>query len=157
MSNIEFDSPAARVIEQFSGIDKEQFRIPTNLPDLAFLRALSIQGRLRTFSGVETDAAAVDLITITPAVGETFFIYNLILNTNSVATTNFRVLFGNDIRLSVRLLTANSTFNTKYFDSFVGNGTSSIIVQYTNSIAGIKTANLLGWVENTSRIRDVSI
>ena len=75
--SVEFNTPAERVIESFK--PKNEFRLNTSLPDFAFLRALSVQGRLRYFQDTISTAA----ITITPSTGETFFFYKLIaLNVN---------------------------------------------------------------------------
>ena len=155
--SVEFDTPAARVIKQFSGKDEEQFRVPTNLPDLTFLRALSVQGRLFQRQNTRTVASAANLITLTPATGETFFIYDLFLAstgssvwtvTNKGVSKTFRTLgiAGQNI----------ATYNTKYFDSIVGDGVSTFIVAI-DATSGIRNATLLFWRENTSRIRDVTI
>ncbi len=84
--DIEFDSPAARIVKQFSEDTKEQFRIPVNLPDLSFLRALSVQGRLIYQTGsVANDAA--DIITITPSNGSTLFVYRIIFSSFATVAT----------------------------------------------------------------------
>ncbi len=110
-SIIEFESPAARVIEQFSGKDEEQFRIPVDLPDISFLRALSVQGRLRYFSGTHLVP-----ISIVPPTGETLFIgggfYNLggsVIKTITVGTTPMGVAVNS---YNNRIYVANKDSNT---------------------------------------------
>ena len=150
--SVEFDSPANRVIAQQQ--PKNQFRIDTSLPDIAFLRQLSVQGRLRFFQG--STAGTADIITITPATGETFFIYKLYLSTAALQgvytisnSGNTRVI----ISLGTNLAAGTETFDLP--DSLVGNGIDSIIINCV-STTGTSRGSLVGWVENTSRIRDVT-
>jgi len=126
--------------------DRSQFGIPTNLPDLAFLRKLSIEGRLRYFTVVD------DTLTITPAIGDTVFIYKLILN-SILNTPLFTFLNDGNVRLAVQSGT-NTVRQIDIFDSLVGDGTKSITI--TSSAVSIRTT-ALGWVENTSRIRDPTV
>ena len=158
MSNIEFETPATRVIKQFSGKDDEQFRIPADLPDITFLRALSIQGRL-TYNVVTNTG---DPLVITPADGTTFFVYQIVLtnisttNINTFTITNngnVRLVIRINARISVEGVVANPSLIIPFFDSLVGNGIK------TFEIAGDRTEDItvLGWNENTSRIRDVTI
>ena len=156
MSNIQFDTPANRVIAQQQ--PKNQFRIDTSLPDLPFLRQLSIQGRLRYFNGEVIDDTA-NAITITPTEGETLFIYQLIVtnSTNNIVAT----LFNNDqTRLVIRSGTSGTNVSDASIipivDSLVGNGLKTIRVEIATATNGIGNVSLLGWVENTSRIRDVT-
>ena len=152
--SVEFDTPANRVIAQQQ--PKNQFRIDTSLPDLAFLRQLSIQGRLRTFSGSRTAAAGADFLSIVPANGQTLFIYSFYI-THTGADLEFNVAYDGNIRLSVRLTgLTTGVYDAPYFDSFVGDGIKTLTIGYTTSTSGTKQAILLGWVENTARIRDVS-
>ena len=157
MSNIEFDTPANRIISEFA--PKNKFGIQL-LPDLAFLRQLSIQGRLRTFRGFTLQAdPAINppLIDETISNGETLFVYSLVMNSTSVDNT-FTVDYGSERRLTVQTSStgANSSFTSPFFDSYVGDGTKALIVDWTTSNAGAKQVIILGWVENTSRVRDVS-
>ena len=149
---IEFESPATRIIKQFSGKDEEQFRIPVDLPDITFLRALSIQGRLRYFNG-----SGIAPISITPNVGETLFIYRTILSPNDANASTFT--FVNDGNNRFTIVTGSATTGTDpsvidIMDSIVGDGTKVLTLtpNRDNSLC-----SLLGWVENTSRIRDVAI
>ena len=145
--SIEFETPAARVIEQFSGKDKEQFRIPTNLPDLSFLRALSVQGRLFYQVAVATDNDVI------PATGATFFCYQVVIS-NAGATARTIVISNNSqTRLSIRI-NAQTVLVIPFFDSLVGN--SSKVFTVTPSGAATEIT-VLSWIENTSRIRDVTI
>ena len=155
MSNIEFDTPANRIIEQFRDIN--QFIPNPKLPDLGFLRQLSIQGRLITRHGFATQSAPENMITIKPASGQTLFVYSLTFGADSTSGfTSLVVDWGTDRRLRIALRDTIPTYSAPYFDSFVGDGTTVLTVTWTASIAGNKTVTLLGWTENTSRIRDVS-
>ena len=151
--SVEFDTPAARVIKQFSGKDEEQFRIPVNLPDITFLRALSVQGRLRYFTG--TAVGANTAITVTPVTGETFFIYQVSASASSGSVRP--QIFNDGIQRTDDFitLTGNSIIEINIIDSLVGNGIKTITV--TNASTGTMISSLRGWVENTSRIRDVTI
>ena len=153
MSDIEFDTPATRVIKQFSEDGKEQFRIPADLPDLAFLRRLSIQGRL-----FYENQASINTFTLTHnvAVGSTDFIYKMILNVGSGGAWTFVLNNNNQERLTIRLV--GVSFVIDILDSLVGDGVKTFTVVATET-AGATTASitLLGWTENTSQIRDVTI
>ena len=149
MSNIQFDTPANRVIAQQQ--PKNKFRIDTSLPDITFLRQLSVQGRLRFF---QQDLTA-DPISIVPPTGETFFFYRAQVFNRS--TTNSTVIISNDgidrwnqILLSVSFPV---TWTIDFIDSLVGDGTKAFTM---TSSASLVRASLFGWVENTSRIRDVT-
>ena len=143
---IEFETPAARVIKQFSDTGKEPFRIPVDLPDLAILRQLSIQGRLRF------NIATNSTLTLTPTIGETQFIYKVYLNATS-AFSNFTITNDGMNRVKIRLAAATSLV-VDFFDSLVGNSIKTFTV--TASGAGTEIT-ALSWIENTSRIRDVAI
>ena len=151
---VEFDTPAARVIEQFSGKDDEQFRIPVNLPDITFLRALSIQGRLRFFQGSSIGAGTP--ITITPVEGETMFFYRAVLSATSGASImSFNLINDGQTRASIGLVaTSQVSLIFDFIDSLVGNSIKTFRV--TND-ANNASVSILAWVENTSRIRDVTI
>ncbi len=156
MSEIEFDTPANRIIKQFSPEDR--FGINTSLPDISFLRQLSIQGRLITKHGFTSGTE--QMITIKPATGTTLFVYNLTLYADSAsAITTFQVTWGipsnPEVRLRVSLRDTFPSYDSPYFDSFVGDGTRLFIVEPAASVTGNKSTTLLGWTENTSRIRDV--
>ena len=156
MSNIEFESPAARIIKQFSDKGESEFRIPADLPDITFLRRLSIQGRLRYFQ--ESDLEA-NPITITPPTGETFFFYRAEFSNNSAVNSNVTIVNDENTRWATRLLAATTgvqQYITEFIDSLVGNGIKSIIFDATDAASLIDTS-VFGWVENTSRIRDVTI
>ncbi len=150
--SIEFDSPANRIIQQLQ--PKNKFTINTNLPDLAFLRQLSIQGRLRYFQG--TSAGAATLITITPTEGETFFLYKIVASsTFGTQTAIFDIINDGQTRLSFGANTTGSTAREiDILDSLVGDGikTITVVASSTNTMR----ASAFGWIENTSRIRDVA-
>ncbi len=158
--SIEFDTPANRIIA--AQAPKNQFRIDPTLPDLGFLRQLSIQGRLRTFSGSFGLAQGLDnsIISTVPDNGTTLFIYSARLSTTGGAIT-IQVKYEDDFRLSVPVIGTNGlatgVFTSPYFDSFVGDGVKELKVGYTQNVSGTKVGILLGWVENTSRIRDVAV
>ena len=155
MSNVEFETPAARVIEQFSGKDKESFRINTSLPDLTFLRQLAVQGRLRYNQGNITTADIV----ITPPTGTTTFLYKAyFFNSHSTNSAIVTVTNNGNTRWEMALpsiATASSVFiPCDFIDSLVGDG----IKNFTFSAdAGVVRCSVFTWTENTSRIRDVAI
>ena len=150
--SIEFESPATRIIKQFSGKDEQQFRIPTDLPDLSFLRALSIQGRLRYNTASGSNGVT---LTITPAVGETYFLYKVLASKVS-GTGVLTVTNDGNQRIEMALdVTLVPTIQIELVDSLVGNGVQTLVVAIGTNATGNLTA--LGWVENTSRIRDVTI
>ncbi len=148
--SVEFDTPANRIIQQFE--PKNQFRIDTSLPDLAFLRQLSIQGRLRFKIDVVVNTTATSVFT--PADGETIFIYAYrYQHTGSGSSTVSFV--NNEQTRDVGLVDAGlPPITVNLMDSLVGDGTKTIGL---NIIAATGTArtSLFGWSENTSRIRDV--
>ncbi len=150
MSNIEFESPAARIIKQFDKSD-EQFRIPTDLPDLALLRRLSVQGRLRYVRGGGTAT-----VTLTPNQGETFFIYRIICTNADAAVSTYTITNDGQERaiFVVPSVGLSIPYDLNMLDSLVGNGTKTFTV--TNNRVNA-SATIFFWVENTSRIRDVTI
>ena len=152
---VEFDTPANRIIQQLQ--PKNQFRIDTSLPDIPFLRQLSIQGRLRTFSGanVTADSSGINIFQFIPASGETIFIYSLQVAMSSVNLVNIVVNWGIDRRILLTTSSTASPLSVPYFDSFVGDGTKVLEVTWLSSVVGNKSASMLGWTENTSRVRDV--
>ena len=157
--SVEFESPATRVIKQFSGKDEQQFRIPVDLPDLSFLRALSIQGRLRYTFGTDNSGAAADLVTITPATGETLFLYRIHYQVSSANGQTFTYNNAGQLREQLSLSTTIGSFvvSDGWVDSLVGNGVDSIVIRATSANGGTRSVNVFTWTENTSRIRDVAI
>ena len=153
--SVEFDTPANRIIQQLQ--PKNKFLINTSLPDLAFLRQLSVQGRLRTFSGSNStaDPSGISIFTTTPANGATLFVYSIEAATNG-AITSIVVNWGTETRLSIPVVSTGVPIIIPYFDSFVGDGSKILTVTWSTDTAGTKSAILLGWTENTSRIRDVA-
>ena len=151
--SVEFETPAARVIEQFSGKDDEQFRIPVDLPDITFFRALSVQGRLRYFQ--ESDLNA-NPITITPPTGETFFFYRAEFLNNSAVNSTIAVINDGNTRWSMLAPATGINWVTQFIDSLVGNGTKTFNVTASGATS-LVACSVFGWVENTSRIRDVNI
>ena len=148
--SVEFDTPANRVVRQFQ--PKNQFGIDTSLSDLTFLRQLSVQGRLRYNQGA--------VITIVPPTGETYFLYRVAISNTSNALGTFTLVNDGMTRVSLVLAppfealgagVATSALTIDVMDSLVGNGVKSIVFTQTNG-----TVTALGWVENTSRIRDVA-
>ena len=100
------------------------------------------------------------MITLNIPTGQTVFVYSLILNSDSTAGNTSMFLdwgpVGNRVRrIRVALNSVFNTYNAPYFDSFVGDSNSSIAVSWVETVAGTKSATLLGWRENTSRVRDV--
>ena len=142
--SVEFDTPANRIIQQLQ--PKNQFRIDTSLPDLAFLRQLSVQGRLRYFNSASTD------LTITPTEGETLFIYRITLNNQASTVRGFTILNDGNSRAVVSV-GINDSKQIDFFDSLVGDSIKTILI---NGSASGTNISVLGWVENTARIRDVT-
>ncbi len=124
-----------------------EFGVPTDLPDITFLRKLSIEGRLRFFQNA-TD------ISITPPTGETFFFYRLIGNNATSTQDDLVITNDGNTRLTVDTgLGAAPPFVINFIDSIVGNGVRALTFS-KGQIGGI---SVFGWVENTSRIRDPTI
>ena len=150
--SVEFDTPANRIIAQQQPQNK--FRIDTSLPDLTWLRQLSIQGRLRYF---QQDLSSADLV-VTPPTGETFFTYKaIIINAHATAAASLTMTNDGLTRYVIRLLSvANdvSPFEINLLDSLVGDGSKNMTWSQSS---GTMFLSVLGWVENTSRIRDVAI
>ena len=142
--SVEFDTPANRIIQQLQ--PKNQFRIDTSLPDLAFLRQLSVQGRLRYFNSASAD------LTITPTEGETLFIYRITLNNQASTVRGFTILNDGNSRAVVSV-GINDSKQIDFFDSLVGDSIKTILI---NGSASGTNISVLGWVENTARIRDVT-
>ncbi len=122
------------------------------LPDIAFLRQLSIQGRMRYFQGTDDSD-----INITPPTGETLFIAGGSWSAVG-AQADRTIIVSNDgnIRETIFILTGtvlNGNFNFG-IDSLVGNNLKSFLVQGSGNTSEF---NLWGWTENTSRIRNVTI
>ncbi len=149
-SIIEFDTPANRVIAQQQ--PKNQFGINTSLPDLPFLRQLAIQGRMRYLQGERSDDGIIT--SLTPANGETFFF--LRGNFSAATGSGARVDIVNDgnVRLTARTVLNVTKDLDIGIDSLVGDGIK--VFSLTNTGNTQLTASLVGWVENTSRIRDVT-
>ena len=143
---IEFESPANRIISQFA--PKNKFGIQL-LPDLTFLRQLSIQGRLRYSTSSGTDTSNV----FTPAVGETIFIYLYRVQHQGASNGTFSFInMGNTRDVSI-LTSTLQPLQINIFDSLVGNGTDTIGLDISNA-GGTSITSIFGWSENTSRIRD---
>ena len=155
--SVEFDTPANRIIQQLQ--PKSQFGLDTSLPDLTWLRQLSVQGRL-TYDFMS--ATADDNITITPPTGETQFIYQIIINVADTGVWQFTLTNSGITRTVFTIREGTATRSTQFvyniFDSLSGDGVKTINL-FADEITG--TANvhmtILGWKENTARIRDSSI
>ncbi len=155
---IEFETPASRVIKQFSGKDEEQFRIPADLPDLTFLRRLSIQGRL-WFEQATASVTTTALISRVPPTGATDFIYLMITSASGNVGTGYSVTLNNN-GMSRIIAFQNSLAGAGTFpiiDSLVGDGNKAYTIDVTETAASVLRISLFGWTENTSRIRDVAI
>ena len=153
--SVEFESPATRVIEQFSGKKESEFRIPTDLPDLTFLRRLSIQGRL--LFEQKRSSATEDAITRTPAAGTTEFYYKIIASTQGTGSFTYSFINDGQTRFVVFTNLNSGILDTHFMDSLVGNGTKTMIINANEAGTATGDLSLFGWTENTSRIRDVSI
>ena len=154
MSNIQFDTPANRIIAQQQ--PKNKFRIDTSLPDLSFLRQLSVQGRLDYQQG----SLNVASITITPATGSTYFFYKMLVS-NDAAAADATVTITNDgnqrvlISLSEESSGSSNSIEVSFVDSLVGDGTKQFVIAQ-GGVGAVVRASIFGWFENTSRIRDVT-
>ena len=145
-------------VEQFLkslGNNDDQFSIPTDLPDIAFMRRLSIQGRMRYFQGQVSGAG--DIVSFTPANGETFFFLTASVNAETVSA-DIEVL--ND-GMSRWLQNVHSAVVNLYsinigIDSLVGDGSKAYSITSDGFGGALTNASMIGWVENTSRIRDVT-
>ena len=147
--SVEFDSPANRIISEFA--PKNKFAIQL-LPDIAFLRQLSIQGRMRYFSG--SNGGGGNMITITPPTGETFFFYSAFA-VNVTGAGIVSLINDGQTRQAITIGGAGETlanFNIG-IDSLVGDGSKTFRMENSANTA---SGNIIGWVENTSRIRDVT-
>ena len=144
--SVEFDTPANRIIAQMQ--PKSQFGIDTSLSDIALLRQLSIQGRLRFFQQSVTNASP---LTITPNNGETLFIFRVITSVVGGGTLSIR----NDGQVRYTTTTTSTVpIVINFMDSLVGDGVKVFSITVS---AGTQDVSLFGWTENTSRIRDVTI
>ncbi len=149
--SVEFDTPANRIIAQQQ--PKNQFRVPTDLPDLAFLRALSVQGRL-TYNFFRNTVSTTN--SLTPANGETQFIYRIIYNLSNTGSDWTAALFNNNIersRLQFDLSTSDGslTYTFDLMDSLVGDGMKTFdFINTEIAGSGALATTVLGWKENTS-------
>ncbi len=153
--SVEFDTPANRIIAQQQ--PKDKFKLNTSLPNITFLRHLSVLGRL-TYDF--TAATGTSTISITPAVGETQFIYQIIFNISSTGSWTISIQNNGIERSRITISTIDlqsDTFTYDIVDSLVGDGTKSLDIVLTE-LGGSATMSvtILGWNENTSRIRDVT-
>ncbi len=149
--SVEFDTPANRIIEQFG--TKQQFGLKL-LPDITWLRQLATQGRMRYFFGTKLQPAG-NIITITPNNGETFFLLHA--QAASLAASIAQVDLINDNQKRAELTCSSGGGGTVFqigLDSLVGDGIKTITMNSTTNVDA--SANIVGWVENTSRIRDVT-
>ena len=152
MSNIEFDTPANRIIEQLE--PKNKFGIQL-LPDIAFLRQLSIQGRMRYYTGSGNSTGGTDII-ITPPIGETLFIAGGTWSAGGAG--NISVTIRNDGNVRAQAFKLGSFPVSGNFNFGVDSLVGDSIKQYTVDASHVNTSvfNIWGWVENTARIRDVT-
>ena len=151
--SVEFDTPANRIITQLA--PKNQFRIDTSLPDLPFLRQMSIQGRLRFFQATDLNA---NPITIIPAPGETFFFYRADFYNGGATNSIIAITNDGQTRYSMNSSTTVSGVQqwiVEFVDSLVGDGVKSFTLTAGNASSSVD-CSMFGWVENTSRIRDVT-
>ena len=152
--SIEFDTPANRIIAQQQ--PKNQFRIDTTLSDLAFLRQCSVSGRLVFVQGSQGSGAGT-VAEIIPAEGATLFVYRVVISNTSTTLPTILIQNDGNTRQQVIIPAAVATHDSRFIDSLVGNGTKSFRVEKTNIGTGTQLASIFGWIENTSRIRDVTI
>ena len=127
MSNVEFDTPAARVIASLK--PKNEFRVPVDLPDITFLRALSVQGRLRYFQSVDLNASPISIV---PPTGETFFFYRAEFTQTAAANGDVSITNNGNVRWLMELTQVSlgqGGLTTQFLDSLVGDGIKSFDVE----------------------------
>ena len=149
--SVEFDTPANRIISEFA--PKNKFRVDTSLSGSAFLRQMSIQGRLRYLVGSFANTSGT--VVFTPPSGETIFIYRYRIQHNAAGSSGFTFINDGETRDVATVDDTDTPIQVDIFDSLVGDGTKTIGISVT-SITGTGRVTLLGWSENTSRIRDVT-
>ena len=147
--SVEFDSPANRIISQFAPKDKFGIQL---LPDIAFLRQLAIQGRMRYFQGSTSSIEAI--VSFVPNEGETFFFLKGTFYSSAAGGSQVNLSNNGNVRINQR-----TTLNTPQdldigIDSLVGDNIKAYTID--NLAATFTAASMIGWVENTSRIRDVT-
>ena len=96
-------------------INESDFRIPSDLPDITFLRRLSIQGRLRYNQGTGTTP-----ISIVPTIGQTQFFYSLLFDSSAIGNNTFTVR--NDGMTRILNIIDTNIQQISFFDSLVGDG-----------------------------------
>ena len=151
--SVEFDTPANRIIQQLQ--PRNEFRLNNSLPDITYLRQLAVQGRLRFFNASLVGTG--DIITVIPPDGETFFFLKANILNAHTTTLNYDIVNAGISReiMYVPTVTTQSFFTQ--LDSLVGNGTDSFIITRSSAgVTGTSRAFMMGWVENTARIRDVA-
>ena len=141
-------TPVERFLKSITGTGNE-FNVPTNAPDLALLRALSVQGRLRYNVATLTEGQNLDL---TPNLGETQFIYSFTLQHTASGSSTVTISNDGMTRMSFVL---GGLIQIKFFDSLVGDNNKVFRINKAGA-NGATRATILSWIENTSRIRDVS-
>ena len=152
--SVEFDTPANRIIAQQA--PKNQFRIDTTLPDIAFLRQLSNQGRLIFRQGTFTGTTTGNIVEFTPANGTTFFFLSAVF-ANAVASGITFIMHNDGMTREQVTMPPQSVHNVAMkMDSLTGDGIKVFDIEVVTATSGTKTASLFGWIENTSRIRDVA-
>jgi len=144
--SVEFDTPINRILAQQQ--PKNQFRIDTSLPDISFLRQLSVQGRLRYDRG-----SGATTITLTPNTGETLFFYGGLFGTDGATASTYTIKNNGLTRVAFVANAATPLIQLNMMDSLVGDGVKTFTI--TGSAAS-SSFNVFTWVENTSRIRDVT-
>ena len=149
-------------VEQFLkslGSNNNQFGINTSLPDIAFLRQLSVQGRLVFNQGIIISDDGINA-QIIPANGTTFFYLSASLSHNAGSALRFQII--NDGQTREDFLIGALTSSLGYLqpslkmDSLVGDGTKSFQIFRSSTTTGTSFVSLMGWLENTSHIRDVT-
>ena len=155
--SVEFDTPANRIISQFA--PKNKFSINTSLPDIAFMRQLAVQGRLVFAQGEATTAATN--ASIIPPNGTTFFwLSGSVSNISSASQIRFTVendgMVREDLIISSVVVSLGYTPLALKMDALVGDGVKAFTIERQTSTTGTTSATIMGWFENTSRIRDVT-
>ena len=150
-------NPVDQFLKSLSGNDNK-FGIQL-LPDITFLRQLAIQGRLVYEQATTNDQGAFTLLSFVPANGSTFFYLGCTTGNQSNAAVP-HALDNDGMRRELITTPANSSFTFAMQgggDALVGDGIKAYTVERLTE-AGSRTtsASLFGWVENTSRIRDVT-
>lgn len=128
------------------------------LGDLEFLRDKRLAGDLILARGFVEGAGPLNIVSIIPAAGKTFFIAssNMFMNNNSVAVGPMKVELKNDVSLvetvKVNLATDESVVNKPIIksDALVGDGVKFYTMDKLSGANGLEVDGTIeGWIQTT--------